>query len=179
MSDKVAQRPRERRAARRPRLTISQILESMQNEADSEYNGDLPNNALTIFNALSTDDKRTFLRKGLEALWERQIAYAQEGLQEIVLAGEVVASPGVPAKPEVRISPVEIRSERESIDGAAPEEQKKLRQWLMKLMLVGLFFMFIGIMIFTSFYGTYDAKTIFEAAGNINTLIELLLKADK
>lgn len=175
MPDKVAVRPKERRATRKPRLTINQILETMQNHADDNYNGNLQDNILTIYNTLSTDDKRTYLRKSYEALLDKQLAYAQEGLHEIVIAGETSGN-GTPEKTEVRISPVEVRSERDSITASTPEEQKRLRQWVLKLMLVVMFLMFISIIFFTAFYGTYDAKTIFEAAGSINTLIELLLK---
>lgn len=181
MPIKTPTNPKDRRTVKKARLTINQILESMENQADNDFNGDLPSNILGIFNTLSTDDKRTFLRRSLEALWEKRITYAQDGLQEIVLAGDITADPkqpGVIRKEEVRISPVEVRSERRSIESTSPEEQKRLRQWALKLLLVVMFIVFIGILFFTAFYGTYDAKTIFEAAGSINTLIELLLKAN-
>lgn len=177
--EKPASKARDRRATRRPRLSLNQILETMQNQADDEFNGNLPDHALPVFNGLHIDDRRTFLRKSLEALWEKQIAYAQEGLEEIILQGEIDIGATADTKREVRINPVDVRAERDYINTSTPEEQKKLRQWLVKIMLGMMFVMFFGIIFFTAFYGKYEAKTIFEAASNINTLIELLLKVEK
>lgn len=182
MAEKTTTKARDRRATRRPRLSLNQILETMQNQADEEYNGNLPDNALPVFNGLHIDDRRTFLRKSLEALWEKQIAYAQQGLEEIILQGEIDINATCDAgntKREIRINPVDVRAERDYITTSTPEEQKKFRQWLVKLMLGLMFVMFFGIIFFTAFYGEHDAKTIFQAASNINTLFELLLKVEK
>ncbi len=176
MTEKAPARPRERRT-RRSRLTINQILEKMQGEADAEFNGNLPDNVLGIFNTLSTDDKRTFLRRSLDALWKEQINQAQEGLQEIVLQGEV--SPSGSSEAEVRINPVAVVAERESIDASSAVEQQKLRSWLLRLVFVIMVVMFFVILFFTFFYGENDMKTLINALGNINTLLELIFKAEK
>lgn len=184
MPEETLPRPKERRGGKKPRLTIGQILDNMQFTADEEYSGDLQNNALAIFNTLSVDDKRTYLRKSLESLWEKQLMFANEGLQEIVVPA-VVAAPASESmsqnqvEKEVRISPVEVKSERESLETGSYVEQQKLRQWLVKIAFVVMVLLFFAIFFFSAVYGKNDMKTIFDAMGNLNTLIDLLLKPDK
>ena len=85
----------ERRKDPKQRLTITQILDLMQRNADEQYNGDLPNNALAIFNQLSTGDKKTYLRKSLLLLWEEQITLAQSGMMDIKIDQEMVIRCGI------------------------------------------------------------------------------------
>ena len=49
-------------------------------------------------------------------------------------------------KREIRINPVDVRAERDYITTSTPEEQKKFRQWLVKLMLGLMFVMFFVVM---------------------------------
>jgi hypothetical protein len=184
MPEETLPRPKERRGGKKPRLTIGQILDNMQFTADEEYSGDLQNNALAIFNTLSVDDKRTYLRKSLESLWEKQLMFANEGLQEIVVPvplSSPTAGPAAPSSPEkeVRISPVEVKNERESLETGSYVEQQKLRQWLVKIAFAMMVLLFFAVFFFSAVYGKNDMKTIFDAMGNLNTLIDLLLKPDK
>ena len=181
MPKETFRRPIERRQGRPKRNTITQILEIMQDRADVEFNGNLPDNLLIVFSDLEIDDKRTFLRRSLEALWEKQIEYAEKGLSEVVLQApiEADADSGQPPVSEVRINPVEVKTERESINNTSADEQRKLRKWLVNVILGFMFIMFIVTILFTSLYGENDINAIFEAGKSLNSLFDMLFKADK
>lgn len=168
-------RPKERRRSVRPRLTISQILEMMQQIADDEYNGDLANNIWKIFNELQIDERRTFLRKSIDALWEKQVEFAKNGLQEIVLSDEET-------KQVVRINPVEVQTERTSIEQANYREQSQLKNWFIRFGFTLLMLTFIGMLVFSFFYGSSlpgGGKTLNDTLGNLNNFIDLLFKSQK
>lgn len=178
MSEEVVYdfRPNERRRGKPKRNTINQILTSMQDHADNEFNGNVPDNLLILFNTLSLDDKRTFLRRSMEALWDRQIELAEKGLSEVVLQRDITDSVKGEQASEVRINPAEVISERDSINTASPDEQRKLRGWLVKAIVFMMLVMFFFVMFFTSLYGDHDIQAIFEAAKSLSTLIDMLFK---
>lgn len=99
----------------------------MQDHADNEFNGNVPDNLLILFNALPIDDKRTFLRRSMEALWDHQIELAEKGLSEVVLQRDITDKAQGEQASEVRINPAEVISERDLINTASPDEQRKLR----------------------------------------------------
>lgn len=105
------------------RASINQILDQMQVTADHEYAGDLNNNALAVFNDLSTNDKRTFLRQSLMLHWERQIDQARHRLDNIVI------------DQDLQIDPVEVEKERFSIEELNQIELIKMKTWLNKFLL--------------------------------------------
>jgi len=150
-----------RRKDPKQRLTITQILDLMQSRADEQYNGDLPNNALTIFNQLNTGDKKTYLRKSLLLLWEEQISLAQSGMMDIKIDQEMV------------IDPVAVQKEKKSIEELNIEEQIKLKTWMHK------FIFTVGILCFIAFIGiTFalggDKKDPGAILEHLNTILKLL-----
>lgn len=169
-------RPNERRRGKPKRNTINQILDSMQDHADNEFNGNVPDNLLILFNALPIDDKRTFLRRSMEALWDRQIELAEKGLSEVVLQRDITDKVQGEQASEVRINPAEVISERDLINTASPDEQRKLRGWLVKAIIFMMLVMFIVVIFFTSLYGENDIQTIFEGAKSLSTLVDMLFK---
>lgn len=113
--------PERRRA---PRLTITEILDLMQREADLEFQGNLQDNALQVFNKLNMGDKRTFLRKSLMVLWEEQIKLAESGMQDIVV------------DQEIKINPVTVEMERLSIMADDRQAQQRLKVWMYQALFV-------------------------------------------
>ena len=151
----------ERRKDPKQWLTITQILDLMQRNADEQYNGDLPNNALAIFNQLNTGDKKTYLRKSLLLLWEEQITLAQSGMMDIKIDQETV------------IDPIAVQKEKKSIEELNIEEQIKLKTWMHK------FIFTIGILCFIAFIGiTFvvggDSKSPSTILEHLNNILKLL-----
>ena len=122
----------------KPRLTITQILDSMQSIADTEYTEDLEGNLLKIFNRLPQDSRWTYLRRSLRMFWEMQVDLARSGGEE--LPREIVVDN------EVRIDPVEVAVERRTIEAMEPYEISTFKSWMLKFSLVSLVFM--GVMTF-------------------------------
>lgn len=123
----------ERRKDQKPRLTITQILDQMQQVADNEYGGDLQNNVLVVFTKLAVNDKKTLLRKGLLLIWEHQVEMAKASMQDIVIDQETC------------IDQVAVVEERKNIDAVNAEEQIKLKTWFHKVVFVVSILLFIGI----------------------------------
>lgn len=84
-----------------PRKTLCEILNWMQFEADTNYMGDLQNNILPIFSRLPASDKRTFLRAGLEELWEKEIQISN---------GQIFSK--IQVSPEIDVDLSQIEAER-------------------------------------------------------------------
>lgn len=123
----------ERRKDQKPRLTITQILDQMQQVADNEYGGDLQNNVLVVFTKLAVNDKKTLLRKGLLLIWEHQVEMAKASMQDIVIDQETC------------IDQVAVVEERKKIEEVNAEEQIKLKTWIHKVGFVVSILLFIGI----------------------------------
>lgn len=151
----------ERRKA--PRLTITQILEEMQHQADIDFQGDLPDNAVTIFNRLNVGDKKTFLRRSLELHWHNQIELAKTGMQDIVVEQEVV------------IDPVSVEKERKAIEDVEVEEQLRLKTWMSKVAFTLGLVVFAAIILITYFYGG-SSSNITDILKRLNSVADLLLK---
>ncbi len=123
----------ERRKDQKPRLTITQILDQMQQVADNEYGGDLQNNVLVVFTKLAVNDKKTLLRKGLLLIWEHQVEMAKASMQDIVIDQETC------------IDQAAVIEERKSIEVVNSEEQLKLKTWFHKVVFVVGIVLFIGV----------------------------------
>ena len=89
----------------------------MEDEADLSYQGNLEDNVLRIFNMLSTDDKKTFLRHGVRLIWEQRIELSKNTQPDIVID-------------DITINPVAVASELESISAVDYREQQRLRSFL-------------------------------------------------
>ena len=130
----------ERRKPKPSRMTITQILETMQREADDEHGGDLQDNVLSIFTHLSKDDKKTFLRKSLMLHWENQINRAREGKLDVTVDDMVVDQ-------------FSVDNERSAIEMDNYREQVKLKNVFAKITLVVIFIAFIGMVAMTYVLG--------------------------
>ena len=151
----------ERRKA--PRLTITQILEEMQHQADIDFQGDLPDNAVTIFNRLNVGDKKTLLRRSLELHWHNQIELAKTGMQDVVIEQDVV------------IDPVSVEKERKAIEDVEVEEQLRLKTWMSKVAFTLGLVVFAAIILITYFYGG-SSSNITDILKRLNSVADLLLK---
>ena len=123
----------ERRKDQKPRLTITQILDQMQQVADNEYGGDLQNNVLVVFTKLAVNDKKTLLRKGLLLIWAHQVEMAKASMQDIVI------------DQETWIDQAAVVEVRRNIDAVNAEEQLKLKTWIHKTGLIVSILLFVGI----------------------------------
>lgn len=149
----------ERRKDPKPRLTITQILDQMQQVADNEYGGDLQNNVLPVFTKLAANDKKTLLRKSLLLIWEHQVEMAKASMQDIVI------------DQETRIDQVAVVEERKNIDAVNAEEQIKLKTWFHKVVFIVGVLLFIAVVAGSLMVGgsgvsvgdmLKDAQKIFE-----------------
>lgn len=143
-----------------------------------EYQGDLQNNALAIFNRLPTDDKRTFLRRSLDSLWKDQIDLAQQGLKDVVIQipeEELINKPNQ-AKEDLRVSPPEISKERTTLEELNAIEAVRFKNRLyLTFFILGT--LGIGmVMFFTYYYGNPNGPLSGETVSNLIKLLELLLK---
>lgn len=156
--------PVERRREPRSRLTITQVLDLMQKKADELYEGELQNQALEVFEALSEGDRKTFLRKSLLLHWENQIELAKVGMQDIVIDQDTC------------IDPVAVEKERKSIEEINVEEQLRLKTWMHKaFFVIGVvcFAIVIGI---STIAGNDTGTSSTEMIKQLNVVIELLTK---
>lgn len=163
---------KERRRAVRPRLTISQILDNMQQDADDNYQGNLADNVVSVFNTLNLDDKRTFLRKSLDALWARQIELAQSNLQEITIPTEDGGK-------NLKINPLEVEHERQTIEELNYQEQLKMKSWGTMVLFIVFILAFVGVIGFSVFYGTHDIKAFEGVTSNFQSFVEILFDVGK
>lgn len=154
-------RPKERRGTK-ARATINQILEKMEEEADVNYQGNLPDNAVKIFALLPIDDRRTFLRHSLNLLWAKRIELAQKGLQDIVI------------EESVRIDPTAVQVERKNLEEADIHEQMKLKTFVFKTFFILGILIFSGILTWSWFYGSSAGNTE-SLLKNLNKIVEILL----
>lgn len=129
------------------RLTITQILERLQEIADVDFRGILQDNALAIFNRLPDDDKKTFLRHALALLWERQIELAQRGIKDIIID-------------DVLIDLQAVEVERGSIEDKSEEEMLKLSHYIARVIFISAFVVVISTIIFTFVYDPSGQNTI-------------------
>lgn len=123
----------DRRRTPKPRLTINQILDYMQAIADDELGGNVQDHVLLIFSRLSPDDRKTYLRKTLRMLWEKQIEQAKAGESEVIL------------DEELRINPDSVNEERKNIESKSYQEQAKLKMWFTKVFLGAAILIFGGL----------------------------------
>ena len=151
----------ERRKDGKSRATITQILEKMQAVADDKFIGDLQNNTLAVFATLTTDEKRTFLRRSLMLQWEKQIELATAGLHEVEI------------EKDVRIDPVSVQTERKSIEDFNYEEQLKLKTWMHKAIFVIGVSCFAVVILLTFFVGK-DGVDVEGMIGQLNGVLKLI-----
>lgn len=152
----------ERRKDPKPRLTITQILDQMQQVADNEYGGDLQNNVLPVFTKLAANDKKTLLRKSLLLIWEHQVEMAKASMQDIVI------------DQETRIDQVAVVEERKNIDAVNAEEQIKLKTWFHKVLFVLGVLLFIGVVAGTLMVGG-SGVSVTDMLKDLQKIVELLL----
>lgn len=152
----------ERRKDPKPRLTITQILDQMQQVADNEYGGDLQNNVLTVFTKLAAGDKKTLLRKSLLLIWEHQVEIAKASMQDIVI------------DQETRIDQAAVVEERKNIDAVNAEEQIKLKTWFHKVVFVLGVVLFIGVVGGTLVVGG-TGVSVTDMLKDLQKIVELLL----
>ena len=152
----------ERRKDPKPRLTITQILDQMQQVADNEYGGDLQNNVLPVFTKLAANDKKTLLRKSLLLIWEHQVEMAKASMQDIVI------------DQETRIDQVAVVKERKNIDAVNAEEQIKLKTWFHKVLFVLGVLLFIGVVAGTLVVGG-SGVSVTDMLKDLQKIVELLL----
>jgi len=131
----------ERRRNPKPRLTITEILNQMQQFADEHHDGDLQNNTMSVFSKLSADSKRTFLRRSLMTLWETQIDLARSGYQEIII------------EDDMRIFADEVIKERNEIEAGAPAEKTKLAGKVETFAIYLVLIVIVGIGVYWFFSG--------------------------
>lgn len=154
-------RKHDRRKASVPRATISQILQFMQDEADLNHAGDVETYALTIFNQLGTDDKRTFLRQSVRALWEKQIELSLKSIDPVVVDAELT------------IEPDKVIQEEQALEDNKPLDSKAFGTFVMGLImvvLVAMFFLVVGWSFVTG--ATEETK---ESAGFLSKLLTMLI----
>lgn len=152
----------ERRKDQKPRLTITQILDQMQQVADNEYGGDLQNNVLVVFTKLAVNDKKTLLRKGLLLIWEHQVEMAKASMQDIVIDQETC------------IDQAAVIEERKSIEVVNSEEQLKLKTWFHKVVFVLGVLLFIGVVAGTLVVGG-SGVSVTDMLKDLQKIVELLL----
>lgn len=152
----------ERRKDPKPRLTITQILDQMQQVADNEYGGDLQNNVLAVFTKLTAGDKKTLLRKSLLLIWEHQVEIAKASMQDIVI------------DQETRIDQAAVVEERKNIDAVNAEEQIKLKTWFHKVVFVLGVVLFIGVVGGTLVVGG-TGVSVTDILKDLQKIVELLL----
>lgn len=152
----------ERRKDQKPRLTITQILDQMQQVADNEYGGDLQNNVLVVFTKLAVNDKKILLRKGLLLIWEHQVEMAKASMQDIVIDQETC------------IDQVAVVEERKNIDAVNAEEQIKLKTWFHKVLFVLGVLLFIGVVAGTLVVGG-SGVSVTDMLKDLQKIVELLL----
>lgn len=144
-----------------PRLTISQILDQMQDIADTQFQGDLQGNVYQIYNQLSQDDKKTFLRKSLGLHWENQITLGKVGLEDVVIDDKVA------------IDRTSVIKERENVNKLTYDEQEKLKNWLFRAFFVVGCIGLIAIVGLTVIVGG-DGADLSDILSYMKKLFELL-----
>lgn len=152
----------ERRKDPKPRLTITQILDQMQQVADNEYGGDLQNNVLVVFTKLAVNDKKTLLRKGLLLIWEHQVEMAKASMQDIVIDQETC------------IDQVAVVEERKNIDAVNAEEQIKLKTWFHKVVFVVGVLLFIAVVAGSLMVG-WSGVSVGDMLKDAQKIFELLM----
>lgn len=150
----------ERRKDPKPRLTITQVLDLLQETADTEYAGDLQNNILAAFNKLPVNDKKTFLRKSLMLLWEHQVETAKASMQDIVI------------DQETRIDQAAVVEERKSIESVNAEEQLKLKTWFHKVLFILGIVGFIVVVVGSLTIG--GGASVSDMLKDLQKIVELL-----
>lgn len=152
----------ERRKDPKPRLTLTQILDQMQQVADSEYGGDLQNNALPVFTKLATNDKKTLLRKSLLLIWEHQVEMAKASMQDIVI------------DQETRIDQEAVVAERKKIEDVNAEEQIKLKTWFHKVVFIVGVLLFIAVVAGSLMVGG-SGVSVTDMLKDLQKIFELLM----
>lgn len=147
-----ALRPRERRVEKR--ASFSEINEAMQLEADKRYEGNLEDNALTIFNQLTTSEKRTFLRYAVLAIAsiKKEIAFKER------------AEPPEP----------HVDSELKKLKEFETEEHQKFVNFLTRLFFTVLIVVFILFVAFAMLYG--NEEIISSIPKRLTEVLDILIK---
>ena len=151
----------ERRKPKLPRMTITQILETMQHQADDEYGGDIQDNILPIFTHLSKDDKKTFLRKSLMFHWENQINRARDGKLDVFVDDMVVDQ-------------FSIDNERSAIELDNYREQVKMKNRLAQIFLFIIMLAFIGMVAMTFILGPDQDKGL-KLLEHLDAILKFIL----
>ena len=125
------------------RATIVEILHYLETEADILYQGDVENNMLKLFNQLTVDDKRTFLRHSITALWEKRIEVAKRG---ILPEKPVVVDTTLTIEPEV------IKSEVEELESSKEKDLDSFSLFIGRVILVMFLVFGTFIMFWSLFY---------------------------
>ena len=147
-----------------PRMTISQILEHMQHQADDLYSGDLQGNIIQIFGKLSPDNRKTFLRKSLLLHWEDQINRAREGRIDVIVD-------------DITIDHGSVENERNLIANDNYVEQRKFKLFLTKFLFTSLAISFIAMIVLTVIMAPEDdgPKMLMENLGHLFSLLNVFL----
>ena len=151
----------DRRKGQPSRMTISQILDFMQHRADDDYGGDLQDNSVAIFNQLSKDDKKTFLRKSLMLHWENQINRAREGKVDVIVE-------------DIVIDPHSIDNERDLITVDNYIEQRKFKNFMLKGMLTLILLVFCGMVAMTFVLGP-DKDSAKMLLKNLSDMLSVMI----
>lgn len=153
----------ERRTAKRN--SLSEILVNMQETADGLHDGNLTDNALKIFNLLSTSDRKTFLRKAIFLLKAHDESCRQDG--------HILVCIPDPDKEDLTIKSSEVESERKKIDDLNAGENLKLRTWLIKIFFLISIFGTIMVIFFGFIYGN-PSESASDALSNLNKVFSIL-----
>ena len=142
-------------------MTIAQILDYMQHRADDLFGGDLQDNAISIFNQLHKDDKKTFLRKSLILHWENQINKAREGKVDVIIE-------------DIVIDPNSIDNERDLIAVDNYVEQRKFKNFMLKGMLT-LMLLIFGAMVAMTFMMGPDKENSKMLLEHLSDILSVLI----
>lgn len=147
------------------RNSLSEILQNMQEAADGLHDGNLPDNTLKIFNLLSLNDRKTFLRKAVFLLKAHDASCREEG--------HIVVKIPDPDKADLTIKSTEVETERKTIDDLNSEENFRMRSWLIKVFFSISIAGFLTVVYFGIVYGS-SSNTLSDSASNFNKIISIL-----
>lgn len=151
----------DRRTAQR--MTIREILITMQREADECHAGMLSDSALTIFNTLNAGDKRTFLRYAIMVIYADLVERSKiNNTQEITIDNNL------------KISFEEVTEEQQCFVDFNKAEQIKFVNFLTRVFFVVLIILFSIFICFVIFYGNDDV--IGTLLKRLSEALEMLLK---
>ena len=115
----------ERRKENPNRLTITQILDNMEGVAELHYDGDMETNILSVFNTLSINDRRTFIRRAFKLLRKDEEMLLKKGLEEVVVD-------------DTHIDRRSVDEERKLIGKENYKDQTVFKNWFYGIILGGM-----------------------------------------